>query len=361
MNKTEGMTATVLISRILKERLPGRKIYPTLGNHEKVPLDQFDFEHVYKEKDFLKSIGDEWRGWIGEEAYNMFINYGYYTLLHNNSSLRIVSINSFLWDNWNFYLLNNPTNPLNQMDWLENVLRNAEKAGEGVFIIGHIPPGSNYFNSEASLRYNALVDRFTQTIRGQFFGHSHSDEWKLIHGYFDKNNTVGIVHTCGSLSTNAWRNPGFRVYNMYEDNHVVKDYTFLYLNLTKANNLPDNVLPKFEFGYNASSFYNMSHLHEFDKWTSALDRMLVDDQFFQDVQDIFFGYGTPHVYLGPPSPKSSKVDEDIRHFIYCRYNEGIFKTYLQCMNGGKSWEALDGGMSFLEKLSGKWHIRKEFN
>jgi sphingomyelin phosphodiesterase len=42
-----------------------------------------------------------------------------------------------------------------------------------VYIIGHIPPNNN-MNSWA-LRYNAIVDRFSYNIRGQFYGHTHND------------------------------------------------------------------------------------------------------------------------------------------------------------------------------------------
>jgi len=258
---------------------------------------------------------------------------------------------------------NNPTNPLGQLDWLESTLRQAEQAGESAFIIGHIPPAANYFNSEASRRYNALIDRFNNTIKGQFYGHSHSDEWKLIHEYFNKTNVVGIVHTCGSLSTNAYRNPGFRVYNMYDDTHLPIDYTLYYLNLSKANRLPNNTTPEFEFGYNASSFYNLSHLAEFDKFNGALERMMVDDDFFNQIQKVFFGYGDPHIYFSPKPSNSpfTKVDDDLRYFLNCRYKEDVFETYLGCMGNRKSWESMDSAMHFIERLSGKWHTRKEFN
>ena len=201
MNTSEGIQSTVLVSRIMMERFPDTIIYPTLGNHEKVPLDQFDIQNPEKERGFLRTIGNEWKSWIGEEAYQSFISYGFYTTLHKNTTLRILSINSFLWDNFNFYLINNPTDPLKQIDWLENTLRIAENNNETVLIIGHIPPGNNYFNSEASRRYIALIDRFSHIISGQLYGHSHSEEFKIIKEYYNDEKIAGIVHTCGSLTT----------------------------------------------------------------------------------------------------------------------------------------------------------------
>lgn len=258
MTSTEGIHSTIIVSRILKEKFPDTIVYPTLGNHEKVPLDQFDFDHPEKERAFLTNIGDEWRSWIGEDAYQSFVNFGFYSTLHKNTTLRVISINSFLWDNFNFYLISNPTDPFRQFDWLENNLRKAENNNETVIIIGHIPPGNNYFNSEASKRYIALVDRFSHIISGQLFGHSHSEEFKIMGEYYNKQKIAGIIHTCASLTTyfatkfrNAFRNPGFRVYTMYQEDYALKDYSMYYLNITRAN-ANNNTLPKYEVGYKAS-------------------------------------------------------------------------------------------------------------
>lgn len=42
-----------------------------------------------------------------------------------------------------------------------------------VYLIGHIPPKSNL--NDWSMRFNAIVDRYSYIIRGQFYGHTHSD------------------------------------------------------------------------------------------------------------------------------------------------------------------------------------------
>lgn len=84
---------------------------------------------------------------------------------------------------------------------MEELLRKAEKDNEHVYIIGHIPPGDNTFMSECSKRYNALIDRFERVVKGQFFGHTHYDEFRVITEYFNKDRVVGVVHTVPSLTT----------------------------------------------------------------------------------------------------------------------------------------------------------------
>ena len=86
-----------------------------LGNHEQYPNDQFDTYNSTNTTDFLKTIGDIYKPMIGDEAYETFIKKGFYTLLHPGSNLRIVSLNCFLCDNNNFYLIKDPTDPYNQV------------------------------------------------------------------------------------------------------------------------------------------------------------------------------------------------------------------------------------------------------
>lgn len=71
----------------------------------------------------------------------------------------------------NWALIKDPTDPGGMLKWMEEVLRQAEKNNDKVYILGHIPPNAAIV--EWGRRYNALVDRFSYIIRGQFFGHSH--------------------------------------------------------------------------------------------------------------------------------------------------------------------------------------------
>jgi len=187
--------------------------------------------------------------WIGKEESETFLQYGYFTTKLKNSNLRIISLNCFLCDIFNFYLIKDPTDPFMQFEWLESVLRRAEKEGENVFIISHIPPGDTNYMSECSKRYIAIVDRFQNIIRGQYFGHTHYDEFKLIPEYFNPNKTVGVVLTAPSLTTYSFQNPSFRIYEMDSDSKIVLDYFQYRLNLTEANEQEQE--PEWKVAYTA--------------------------------------------------------------------------------------------------------------
>jgi len=82
-----------------------------------------------------------------------------------------------------------------------DVLKNAEKLNEVVYVLGHIPPGDNSYLSECTKRYDAIVDRFSHIIKGQFYGHTHNDEFRTVSEYFDKTKVSGIIFTAPSLTT----------------------------------------------------------------------------------------------------------------------------------------------------------------
>lgn len=63
-----------------------------------------------------------------------------------------------------------------------------------VYIVGHIPPGSDerdqaasltnghqFFSLKNNLRYLDLVRKYSSIIQGQFFGHLHSDSFRIVY------------------------------------------------------------------------------------------------------------------------------------------------------------------------------------
>jgi len=51
-----------------------------------------------------------------------------------------------------------------------------------------------------SARYRALVDRFTNIIRGQFFGHTHTDQVQVVRSFAD-GSPVGSIYIAPSFTT----------------------------------------------------------------------------------------------------------------------------------------------------------------
>ena len=95
---------------------------------------------------------------------------------------------------------------------MKKELHEAEFNGEFVYIVGHIPPGYGYSLDPFNKRYSALVDRYTNIIRGQFYGHIHSDEFKLTQSIARPGHQAGVQFIVPSFTTYTYRNPSYRVY-----------------------------------------------------------------------------------------------------------------------------------------------------
>ena len=94
-------------------------------------------------------------------------------------------------------------------DWLENELATAEKKGEFVHLIDHIPIGNNHQSRQCVLRYKVLLERYQNIITAYISGHSHSDEMRFIREYYT--NKYFFVNYCvSSLSARSYNNPSIR-------------------------------------------------------------------------------------------------------------------------------------------------------
>ncbi|XP_058066171.1 uncharacterized protein LOC131215792 [Anopheles bellator] len=111
-----------------------------------------------------------------------------------------------------------------QWEWLEEVLAKSSRNKETVYIVGHIPPGSDErhighmmpfghssFTEKNNARYLRLVKRYSSIIQGQFFGHLHSDSFRVVYnevgsfngrrtqpcaGYYRANSVRHATGTC---------------------------------------------------------------------------------------------------------------------------------------------------------------------
>lgn len=86
-------------------------------------------------------------------------------------------------------------------------------------------------------RYRALIDRFTNIIRAQLFGHTHNDQLQIVKSYSD-NSTVGVVYVAPSFTTFSDLNPSFRIFEVDSDTNTVLNYYQYRLDLDKWNQVP---------------------------------------------------------------------------------------------------------------------------
>lgn len=75
-----------------------------------------------------------------------------------------------------------------------------------------------------SMRFNALTDRYSYIIRGQFYGHSHTDHVGLFPSSSNKSVLVNSFLIAPSLTTYSNKHPEYRIMTVDYDTLQVVDY-----------------------------------------------------------------------------------------------------------------------------------------
>lgn len=168
------------ITQLIKEYFPDVPIYPTLGNHDYYPKDQFPprSDKIYS------ATYSMWKTWIGDGAPQQTFNKGGYYTVKTKYGLRIIAMNS------NFYYNDNVTkdldDPADQFAWLDDQLSGAASRSEKVIITGHVPPGVTPPHGDVQMfpnfndQFVKTVLRHSDVIAALHFGHEHHDNFRLF-------------------------------------------------------------------------------------------------------------------------------------------------------------------------------------
>nr|DBA32293.1 TPA: hypothetical protein GDO54_000096 [Pyxicephalus adspersus] len=141
--RAEQLNTLGTVTGLIKKYLGPVPVYPAVGNHESAPVNSFPPPSVHGNLSsswLYQAMAQEWKEWLSPEALDTLSTTGFYTV-KIGSGLRLVSLNMNYCSTDNFWLLINFTDPAGQLQWLVNVLQEAENNHEKVHIIGHIPPG----------------------------------------------------------------------------------------------------------------------------------------------------------------------------------------------------------------------------
>jgi len=171
----------------------------------------------------IGGLAEAWKPWLDQKAYDMLRTKGYFSMtLPEFNNLKVISVNTQAQNDMNWFLMRNPTDAGHMLQWIEDELKESEANNQFVWILGHIPP-NNALN-EWSMRFNALTDRFSYIIRGQFYGHTHDDEIGFFPSFANKSKISNVYFTAPSLTTYNNRNPEYRVMTVDFDTLQIVDY-----------------------------------------------------------------------------------------------------------------------------------------
>ena len=295
-----------IITNEIGEGIP---IYPSLGNHEKAPPDIF----FGSETILLHGLSKVFKKYLTQEAYDDFSQYGYYTMLYKNTNLRLVSLNCILCNSMNFNLIGDSFQVSKMFNWLEKVLNSAEKKGEKIYLLDHIPLYTSQHTYDCAIRLKVLLERYQHIISGYFSGHTHMDELTLVEEYHNDKKYSVINYICPSLTTYSDFWPSYRVYNADLKTKFVKDYTQWRLNLDETNK---NDKPLWYISYKASQFYNVSDMNDYD----IISKANIDYKYVKKT------------YADTPDNELMYNDQRVINRVKCEFNSNNYKELLKCKN-----------------------------
>ncbi|GBN10271.1 Acid sphingomyelinase-like phosphodiesterase 3b [Araneus ventricosus] len=204
---------------------------------------------------------------------------GYYSHLVK-PGLRIISLNTILWYEPN-NLTAKLTDPGNQFQWLDGILKNSSKFSEKVYIIGHVPPGfynrglpgqkcGPTFHLPHLESYLNILHKYSPVISGQLYGHLHVDMFQVYQyntGVFKGSSllasSVTPWHSNKNDNVSIPVNPSVRLIHYSRTDARLLEFDQYYLNLTKANNItkmPEEKMNVYELLYSFAKFYGVPDL-----------------------------------------------------------------------------------------------------
>lgn len=165
------------------------------------------------------------------------------------------------------YIGANTIDPTGMFSTLIDYLLEAEKNHQAVWLIQHVNVGGSTdyeaLPAATDLFYQ-IVDRFNNTIRATFFGHTHADE---VGVFYSNNGTVKTAQTAASvayimpsITTYTNLNAGFRYYLVDPESFDILDSVNFYANVSNTNQWAKDGDVTWEFEYSARDTYDPEHI-----------------------------------------------------------------------------------------------------
>ena len=273
-NLTDGVRDTILRTHIeLKAKLPlTTKVYGSVGNHDSWPGDNFPYPcgpTCQPSYDVLAQLWD-----LDDAGRATVADFGGFSQ-QAAPGLTIISPNTMYWTNLNVHVKAGSKDGaygfgFKQMDWLGSELDKAAARKDAVWLLGHVP--GDMWLEEHTTKYQQLIEKHSTMIKGQFYGHDHTDGIKLTRACPTSNCTgkpTGVLWAAPSLTEGyPSENPGIRL--MRYDTKAKDKYAFTHaetysMDLEEANK---KGRAEWRLEYDAKSAYNLTDLSpsSWEKW-----------------------------------------------------------------------------------------------
>lgn len=273
------MNAVRLIASELRQRFPGVPILPGLGNEDSF-CEDYGLEPGGA---FLRDFTQSWGPLLHlpadqQQAFECtFRRGGYYEVpLPRTPNHRLLALNSVFFSTEYFDACEQPHQQPSgeQLAWLAERLRAAEQANQRVWLLMHIPPGIDVYDTAKSLGKNGPVEtfwhneyasqflelaaRYRRTLQWAFAGHTHMDSFRapLVDGH-----PAVPFKLVPAISPVFGNNPAYQVYSYRRSDGQLEDYQAYYLPLAgQGTGEQAKPLPAWQREYGFRQAYGMGPL-----------------------------------------------------------------------------------------------------
>ena len=292
-NRTRNLESIRLVASVMKKHFGDIPVLPAIGNHESFPVNMFPDTHEsaggkYDVSWLYGNVAKYFQHWLPNAEQQKSIREGGFYSLELRPGLRVVAINTNVCNNLNFFLLLNFDDPSRHLHWIYRELHEAESQGDKVFILGHIPPGRDSCFNHWAHEYHRLIRRFNNTIVGQFFGHTHFDEFEV---FYEDSTPIGVAYLAPSLTPHEGINPAYRIYEIdgqreNSTSQIVDHQTYFYdLEATLAQN---RLVSRYE--YSAVRSLDLDDLSP-KSWHEYVLRLASDRSAFDEYRSRYYRFG----------------------------------------------------------------------
>lgn len=260
----------------LHQAFPQTPLFPVLGNDDSDCGDYL----IGPDSPFLEMFAEVWSPLMAlpgaeetaglPEVISTLRRGGYYSVrLPRLKNHRLIALNTVFCAPQYSNACGDPTATpaLDQFRWLETALAVAERQGEQVWLLLHIPPGiDSYATQKASGQaqplwqpeltawFLQLVKRHEGILQMAFAGHTHMDDFRVIQ--LD-DRPVLLTKIAPAVSPIFGNNPGYQIFHYERASGVVRDYVTYGLPLNSA---PGNT-PAWRMEYEFSRAYDPLQFH----------------------------------------------------------------------------------------------------
>lgn len=250
----------------------GVPIYFSLGNNDSYNgdyalVDDGEFLHTTADLFFDNLIKTPQSK---TDFYSTFPEHGYYSVpFRIVKNGRLIGLNTIFFSTR--YTPAKGTDPGKvELDWFEKELSKARAAKERVWLLLHIPPGVNVYNTQHNnstgqavdvglfwqtgynQRYLALITKYRDVIVTAFAGHTHMDDFRLISSTNNGTRQASsFIRISPSVSPVFGNNPSFQVIRIDPRTGTLNDETIYYMDLAKSR-------PVFEQEYTFTQTYGVA-------------------------------------------------------------------------------------------------------